>query len=129
MEGGELAELTKLLSSLSELSKKLEENRETVEVAIRIMPKLLVFLETLSNLSEEETEKLIRNFEVMVRIATKVDDRTLQLLENVIDALRHAKTEEVKFFGVLRSLQDRDVRKSLGFLLNFAKIFGKVLEE
>ena len=81
MEGGELAELTKLLSSLSELSKKLEENRETVEMAIRIMPKLLVFLETLSNLSKEETEKLIRNFEVMVRIATKVDDRTLQLLE------------------------------------------------
>ncbi|WP_456469078.1 hypothetical protein [Archaeoglobus sp.] len=81
MEGSELAELTKLLSSLSELSKKLEENRETVEVAIRIMPKLLVFLETLSNLSEEETEKLIRNFEVMIRIATKVDDRTLQLLE------------------------------------------------
>lgn len=129
MEESELAELTRLLSSLSELSKKLEENKETVEMAIKVMPKLLAFLDTLSNLSEEEMEKLIRNFEVVVRVATKIDDRTLYLLENVVDALRHAKTEEVKFFGIIRTLQDKDVRKSLGFLLNFAKIFGKVLDE
>ncbi|WP_290596061.1 MULTISPECIES: DUF1641 domain-containing protein [unclassified Archaeoglobus] len=129
MEESELAELTRLLSSLSELSKKLEENKETVEVAIKVMPKLLAFLDILSNLSEEEMEKLIRNFEVVVRVATKIDDRTLYLLENVVDALRHAKTEEVKFFGIIRTLQDKDVRKSLGFLLNFAKIFGKVLDE
>lgn len=129
MEEGELAELTRLLSSLSELSKKLEENRETVEAVIKIMPKLVAFFETVSNLSDKEMEKLIKNFEVVVRVATKIDDRTLQLLEKVVDALSEAETEEVKFFGIFRSLQDRNVRKSLGFLLNFAKIFGKELEK
>ena len=93
------------------------------------MPRLLTFLDALSNLSEEEMEKLISNFEVVVRVATKVDDRTRYLLENVVDALEQAKTEEVEFFGIIRTLQDKDVKKSLGFLLNFAEIFGKVIDE
>ncbi len=79
-------------------------------------------------LDEESVEVAMKNIELLLTVALATDERTIKVVEKLVEAFKETEDfQPVGMVAALKALRDPDVQKALGFLLTFAKNFGKKL--
>ena len=89
-----------------------------------ILPRLLEMSENI--LDEENAQVVMKNLELLLAFALSVDKNLIKTVEKALEALKECeKFEQAGIFDVLKALRDNDVKKAIGFILTFAKSFGR----
>lgn len=83
--------------------------------------------EMLEVFMDKDTDKLLENIaELFGALALSIDKNTIEIAEKAMDALNASRDfEPVTLTGLIKALKDENVQKALGFLVKFAKEFGK----
>ncbi|AIY89587.1 DUF1641 domain-containing protein [Geoglobus acetivorans] len=128
-----------------ELVEKLLENQDTIE---KILEKIILLektgaLDTLADLAAfvkvvQDTlsdEIIKKNSELITNLglvsAKFTSDNALMLIDAIGDAICRCdkEPEPVGLTGLLKAMNDPDVKFALGFLINMAKALGRALRE
>lgn len=79
-------------------------------------------------LDKDVQDLMSKNLELILTLATAVDDEMIVNLEKMIEAFKKAKEfEPAGLTGALKAMRDPEVQKALGFMLAFAKNLGRTL--
>ncbi len=105
------------------------EKSGVLDQLVRLSELMLSFSKLPDELLDSETvEVAMKNIELLLTLALSVDERTIKTVENLIKAFKETEEfEAVGIAGSLKALRDEDVQKALGFLIAFAKNFGRKL--
>jgi len=90
----------------------------------KILPRLPKMSEDF--LDEESAQIAMKNLELLLAFALSVDGNFTKTVEKALEALKECeKFEPAGLLDSLKALRDDDVKKAIGFILTFAKCFGK----
>ena len=114
------------VEKLLEILLKLVEDEKLVK-ALELVESFVDLLTLLSEMYDESLQSKVENFvEAVAPCALNMDRRVGAVTEAAVQALNESLNyEPAGLTDLLRALRDPDVQKTIGFLVKFAKEFGR----